>query len=138
MKINKPKIKINSEFKFGDILEDEFCNFEINENPLRKVVISNTTIDSCIFKNIVFEECDFTRIDLIDTRFENCDLSNVSFLAGGLHRVEFVNVLFGNFCSFIKMQKNISVAEALTCHIVCTVLTHSYTVASAVNCEGDI
>ena len=55
MKINKPKIKINSEFKFGDILEDEFSNFEIVESPERKIVISNTTIDSCIFRNVDFE-----------------------------------------------------------------------------------
>ena len=45
MKINKPKIKITSEFKFSDILLDnEFCNFEINENPLNKIVISKWLI----------------------------------------------------------------------------------------------
>ena len=41
MKINKPKIKINSEFKFGDILEDEFSNFEIVESPEGSVPLKN-------------------------------------------------------------------------------------------------
>ena len=50
MKIKTPKIKITSKFTFGELLPDgEFYNLEITENPKRKIVLSNLTIESCIF-----------------------------------------------------------------------------------------
>ena len=72
MKIKTPKIKITSKFTFGELLPDgEFYNLEITENPKRKIVISNLTIDSCIFKNIDFDLIDLEDVELLDVIFEN-------------------------------------------------------------------
>lgn len=72
MKINKPKIKNTNSFTFGEELpDDEFCNLEITENPKRNIVISNITIDACIFKNIDFDLIELEEVELLDVIFEN-------------------------------------------------------------------
>ena len=52
MKLNRPKIINCSDSNFNEAINDSFSNVIIETEPDEKIVISDATFDSCIFKNI--------------------------------------------------------------------------------------
>ena len=74
MKLNRPKTINCSASNFNEALNNSFSNVIIETEPDEKIVISDVTFDSCIFKNIDFFNIELNNVDLIDVIFDSCDL----------------------------------------------------------------
>ena len=79
MKLNRPKTINCSDSNFNEAINDSFSNVIIETEPDERIVISDVTFDSCIFKNIDFFNIELNNVDLIDVIFDSCDLSNKEF-----------------------------------------------------------
>ena len=125
-----------------DLLESfqkqEFINSHFKENVEEKIIISHTTIDSCIFEKIDFTLIELEDVNFIDVIFDGCNLSNKIFDERFLTRVVFKNCkMIGTsfiastlkdveFDSTILKYSNFTMAKMNSISITNTDLTESY------------